>query len=74
MNCLFAEINVQRFLRKENFKNQKNVFGGPIVFLYSGERGHVAALLTLKAKWFATLNKNNEDNDEQCRVDVFPGR
>ena len=38
---------------KENFKNQKDVFGGHIVFLHSGERGHVAALLTLKAKWFA---------------------
>ena len=25
------------------------------VFLHSGERDHVADLLTLKAKWFATL-------------------
>ena len=40
----------------KNLKNYKDVFGGPIVFLHSGERGHVAALLTLKAKWFATLN------------------
>ena len=74
LNCLFAEINVQRLLIKENFKNWKDVFGCPIVFLYSGERGHVAALLALKAKWFATLNKNNENNDEQCCVDVFADR
>ena len=26
-----------------------------IVFLHSGEKDHVAVLLTLKAKWFATL-------------------
>ena len=55
LNCLFAEINVQRLLVKENFKNQKDVFGGHIVFLHSGERGHVAALLALKAKRFSTL-------------------
>ena len=34
----------------------------------------MAAFLTLKAKWFATLNKNNDDDDEQCCVDVFPDR
>ena len=55
LNCLFAEINVQRLLIKENFKNQKDVFSGHIVFLHSGERGHVAALLALKAKRFSTL-------------------
>ena len=27
LNCLFAEINVQRLLIKENVKNQKDVFG-----------------------------------------------
>ena len=54
LNCLFAEINVQRLLIK-NFKNEKNVFGGHIVFLHYGGRGHIAALLTLKSKWFATL-------------------
>ena len=51
---MFAEIIVQRLIIKENFKD---VFGGHIVFLHSGERDHVAALLTLKAKWFATLTK-----------------
>ena len=55
LNCLFAEIKVQRLLIKENFKTQKDLFGGHVIFLPSGERGHVAALLTLKAKWFATL-------------------
>ena len=40
---------------KENFKSQKDLFGGQIVFLLSGGRGYVAALLTPKAKWFATL-------------------
>ena len=33
----------------------KDIFGGHIVFLHSGERGHVPALQTLKAKWLATL-------------------
>ena len=37
-----------------NFETQKDPFGGHIVFLLSEERGHVAALLTLKAKWIAT--------------------
>ena len=55
LNCLFAEINVQRLLIKENFKNQKDVFGGHIVFLHSGEIGHIVTLLTLETKWFATL-------------------
>ena len=55
LNCLFAEINVQRLLIKENFKSQKDLFGCHIVFLLSRKRGHVPALLTLKAKWFATL-------------------
>ena len=41
---------------------------GHIVFLHSGEKGHVAALLTLKAKWFATLTSNNGNYDEQCCV------
>ena len=50
-----AEINVQRLLIKETFLSLKDVFGGNIVFLHSGERDHVAVLLTLKAKWFATL-------------------
>ena len=45
----FAEINVQRLLMA-NFETQKDPFGGHIVFLLSEERGHVAALLTLKAK------------------------
>ena len=31
-------------------------------------------LLTLKSNWFATLNKNNENNDEQCCVNVFADR
>ena len=55
LNCLFAEINVQRLLIKENFQSLKDVSGGHIVFLHSRERDHVAVLLTLKAKWFATL-------------------
>ena len=55
LNCLFTEINVQRLLIEENFKNWKDVFGGHIVFLHSREKGQVAALLTLNAKWFATL-------------------
>ena len=32
-----------------------DVFGGHIVFLHSGEGDHLPVLLTLKAKWFATL-------------------
>ena len=59
-------------LIKGIFKNQKDVFGGQIFFLHSGERDHVAALLTLKAKWFATLTLNNGNNDEQCCVNVSP--
>ena len=55
LNCLFAEINVQRLLIKENFHSQKDVFGGHIVFLHSGERDYAEVLLTLKAKWFASL-------------------
>ena len=55
LNCLFAEINVQRLLIKENFQSLKDVSGGHIVLLHSRERDHVAVLLTLKAKWFATL-------------------
>ena len=46
---LFAEINVQRLLMA-NFETHKDPFGGHIVFLLSKRRGHVAALLTLKAK------------------------
>ena len=30
------------------------VFGSHIVFLHSGERDHVAVLLTLRAKWLVT--------------------
>ena len=69
---MFAEINVQRLLIKENFQSLKDVFGGHIVFLHSGERDHVAVLLTLKAKWFATLTLNNGNNDRQGCVNVFP--
>ena len=54
-SSIFTEIKAQRLLIKENFKTQKDLFGGHVIFLPSGERGHVAALLTLKAKWFATL-------------------
>ena len=61
---MFAEINVQRLLREQNSK----LFDGHIVFLHSGEKGHVAALLTLKAKWFATLTSNNANYDEQYCV------
>ena len=43
-------------------------------FFHSGERGHVAVLPTLKAKWFATLTLNNGNNDKQCCVNVFPDR
>ena len=39
-----------------NFKSQKDVFGGDIGFLHSGKKGHVAALLTLKAKGSGTPN------------------
>ena len=35
--------------------SEKDVFGGHSAFLHSGERDHVAVLLTPKAKWFATL-------------------
>ena len=55
LNCLFPEIKVQCLLIKEYFKRQKDLFGGHIGFLLSGEGGHVAALLMLNAKWFATL-------------------
>ena len=41
-------------LIKVNFETQKDAFVGHIVFLLSEERGHVAALSTLKAKWIAT--------------------
>ena len=44
-----------KFCTKENFQSLKDVFGGHIVFLHSGERDYVAVLLTLKGKWFATL-------------------
>ena len=37
-----------------------DVFDGHIVFLQCGERDHVAAPLTLKAKWLATLTKTME--------------
>ena len=43
-------------------------------FIPGRDRGHVATLLTLKAKWFATITKNNGNNDEQCCVNVFPDR
>ena len=37
LNCLFPEIKVQCLLIKEYFKRQKDLFGGHIVFLISGE-------------------------------------
>ena len=53
-----------------------DVFDGHIVFLHSGDRDHVAALLTLKAKWYPNPkqypNQNNGNNDEQCCVNYFP--
>jgi len=48
---LFAEIKVQRLLIiRRTLKSQKDLFGGHTVFLLSRERGHVTALVTLKAK------------------------
>ena len=41
--------------KRELWKTQKDAFGGHIVFFFP-ERGHVAVLLTLKAKRFGTLN------------------
>ena len=41
-------------LIKANFETQKDSFVGHIFFLLFEGRGHVAALLTLKAKWIAT--------------------
>ena len=39
VNCFFAEIKVQRSLIKENFKGQKDLVGGHIVFFsFWGER------------------------------------
>ena len=35
--------------------NEVDLFGGHIIFLLSGERVNVTALLTLEANWFATL-------------------
>ena len=61
-------------LIKENFQSLKDVFDGHIVFLHSGERAHVAALLTLKDESFATLTQHSGHNDEQCCVNVFPDR
>ena len=60
---MFAEIKFQ-----ENFENPKRIYLAAILFFFFPERSHVAALalLTLKAKWFATLNlKINGNNDEQ---------
>ena len=53
-------------------KKLKGCIWGPYCFLHSGERGHVAALLNLKSKWFATLTLNNGNHDEQCCVNVSP--
>ena len=52
---LFAEVNVQPLLIKENLKIKRMYLAANIVFLHPRERDHAAALLTLKAKWFATL-------------------
>ena len=51
-----------------------NVFDGHIVFLHSGERDHVAALLTLKAKWVATLTKTMEIMMNNVVLIIFPDR
>ena len=51
-----------------------NVFDGHIVFLHSGERDHVAALLTLKAKWVATLTKTMEIMMNNAVLIIFPDR
>ena len=45
-----------------------------LFFFIAGERGHVAALLTLQAKRFATLTYKDGNNDEQCCVNVIPHR
>ena len=45
----------QCLLIKEYFKRQKDLSSGHIVFLLSGEGGHVVALLMLNTKWLATL-------------------
>ena len=72
LNCLFAKINLQRLLIRRTFKAKRMYLAAMLFFLYSGERDNRALLLTLKAKWFATLNNGN--NGKQCCVNVFLDR
>ena len=51
-----CEIKFQPLLIKENFEKPKRMHLAAILFFFFPERGHVAALLTLKAKRFGTLN------------------
>lgn len=55
LNCLFAEIKFQPLLIKENFEKPKRIYMAAILFSFFPKRGHVATLLTLKAKWFTTF-------------------
>lgn len=52
LNCLFAKIKFQLLLIKENFEKPKRIYMAAILFSFFPKRGHVATLLTLKAKWF----------------------